>query len=76
MYPNLLGQKAYHHLTSQDMADIIGVSRRTYEQKIQSGRFTPEECKKFMSAFNKGFEYLFASDEDISKAEAATKKTA
>ena len=27
MYPNLLGQKAYYHLTDEDMGKIIGVSR-------------------------------------------------
>ena len=70
MYPNLLGQKAYRHLTAQDMADIIGVSRKTYEQKIQSGRFTPEECRKFMNAFNKSFEFLFAPDEDLPALES------
>ena len=37
MYPNLLGQKAYNHLTDEDMGSIIGVSRNTYSQKIRSG---------------------------------------
>lgn len=39
MYPNLLGQKAYYHLTDEDMGKIIGVSRTSYGQKIRSGRF-------------------------------------
>ena len=51
MYPNLLGQKAFKHLTNQDMAEIIGVSRKTYEQKIKSGRFTPKECTAFCAFF-------------------------
>lgn len=33
MYANLLGQKAYHHLTDDDMGKIIGVSRNAYSQK-------------------------------------------
>lgn len=40
MYPNLLGQKAYHHLTDKEMGQVIGVSRNTYSQKIRSGRFS------------------------------------
>lgn len=60
MYANLLGQKAYHHLTDEEMAQIIGVSRNAYRQKVQSGRFWPSECRAFCLYFNKSFEYLFA----------------
>ncbi len=70
MYPNLLGQKAYHHLTDEDMGKIIGVSRTSYGQKIRSGRFWPGECRAFCIYFNKSFDYLFA-DED-SKATTRT----
>lgn len=64
MYPNLLGQKAYHRLTDDDMAKIIGVSRNSYQQKVKSGRFTPAECKAFCDYFGKRFDYLFADNED------------
>ena len=43
MFPNLLGQKALHKLTEEDMARIIGVSRTAYQSKTKSGRFTPAE---------------------------------
>lgn len=66
MFPNLLGQKAIHHMTDADMADVIRVSRTAYQQKIRSGRFTPEECKAYCSFFGKRFEYLFAEDSEIS----------
>lgn len=62
MYVNLLGQKAYHHLTDADMAKIIGVSRNAYCQKMRSGRFWPDECKTFCKYFNKSFEYLFETE--------------
>lgn len=65
MYPNLLGQKAYHHLTDEDMAKVIGVSRNAYSAKIKSGRFTPQECALYCKYFRKQFEYLFATDEEI-----------
>lgn len=64
MYPNLLGQKSYHHLTDGDMAKIINVSRTAYQQKIKSGRFSPDECKAYCAYFGKRFEYLFAEDGD------------
>ena len=64
MFPNLLGQKAFRSLTDEDMAKIIGVSRTSYQQKIRSGRFTPEECKTYCRYFGKRFEYLFAVDGD------------
>lgn len=65
MYPGLLGQKAIHRLSNNDMAKIVGLSRTAYEQKLRSGRFTPEECKKFIRYFDKSFEYLFATDDEI-----------
>lgn len=64
MYPNLLGQKAYYHLTDTDMGKIIGVSRTSYGQKIRSGRFYPYECQAFCKYFNKSFDYLFAVEDD------------
>lgn len=60
MHVHLLGQKAKNYLTDSDMADIIGVSRNSYSQKIRSGRFTPRECMLYCNYFNKPFEYLFA----------------
>lgn len=62
MFPNLMGQKAYHKLTSEEMGGIIGVSRQTYESKMQSGRFTPQECKAFCNYFGKSFDFLFATE--------------
>lgn len=63
MYPNLMGQKAYHHLSNEDMAKLIGISRNAYEQKLRSGRFTPPECMKFCKYFGKAFDYLFATED-------------
>lgn len=65
MYPNLMGQKAYHHLTNDEMGNIINVSREAYEQKMRSGRFTPEECLKYCRYFGKTFEFLFSLNDDL-----------
>ncbi len=65
MYPNLLGQKAFYHLSNDKMAEILELSRTSVEQKLKSGRFTPEECKTLCRYFNKSFDYLFATNEEI-----------
>ncbi len=64
MFPNLLGLKAYYKLTSEDMAEIIGVSRQTFDYKMQRGNFTPAECKAFCRKFGKSFDFLFATVEE------------
>ena len=65
MFPNLLGQKAYHKMSNDDMANVIGVSRNTYESKIASGKFTAIECKMYCAHFRKNFEFLFATNDDV-----------
>lgn len=65
MYPNLLGQKAYFHLTGEKMGDIIGVSRNTFDSKMRTGRFTPAECKAYCRYFGKEFDFLFATDDEL-----------
>lgn len=66
MYPNLLEQKAFYHLTDKEMGKIIGVSQAAYSRKIQSGQFWPNECRAFCQYFHKSFDYLFANETDAS----------
>ena len=73
MFPNLLGQKAFHHMTDADMAKALGISRNAYAQKIRSGRFTPRECKTLCDMFGKSFEYLFAEDGEVEKITAPSR---
>lgn len=65
MYPNLMGQKVYRKLTAEQMGEIIGLSRQSYEAKMESGRFTPAECKQYCKYFGKSFDFLFATDDEI-----------
>lgn len=65
MFPHLIAMKECHHLTSEDMGSIIGKSRQTYEYKEKCGNFSPSECKAFCKWFNKSFDYLFATMEEI-----------
>ena len=74
MFANLLGQKAYHHLTNADMARIIGVSRSTFCQKLRTGGFGPEECRIYCPYFQKPFSYLFATDEKQDMPDTGTVK--
>lgn len=63
MYPNLLGQKAFHKMTNDDMAKVINVSRRSYEIKVRTGKFSLEEGRAYCDFFHKDFGYLFALDD-------------
>ena len=62
MFPNLLGQKAYHHMSNEDMANIIGISRTAYEKKMKTGKFNVAECNAFIRYFNKPYDYLFHTE--------------
>ena len=67
LFPNLLDQKDYHHLTDEDMGRIIGVNQIVYHQKMQSGKFGPKECQAYCQYFHKSFEYLFATEPEEEK---------
>lgn len=62
MYNNLEAEQARNKMTNQDVANYLGLSRNTYEQKKRSGRFIPAECIKLCDLFNCAFDYLFAID--------------
>ena len=66
MYPNLLGQKEYFRLTEQDMGEIIGDSRSDYSRKVLNGSFYPGESLAYCRYFNKPFDFLFATEVEIS----------
>ena len=59
MFPNLNAEQARQSLSNQEMAVIIGVSRRSFEKKKKDGKFVLSEIKKLCSHFGKSFEYLF-----------------
>ena len=64
MFPNLQAEQARRKMTNQQVADYLGVTRRTYEQKKSSGRFVAVECNRLCSLFKSDFSYLFATEED------------
>lgn len=64
MYPNLKAEQARIGMTNQQVADFLGICRKSYEQKKKSGRFTPNECLKLMKLFSCSFEELFETEAD------------
>lgn len=62
MYPNLRAEQARKNMTNQQMADYLGLSRNTYENKKKSGRFTADDCKRLCDLFSCDFTYLFAKE--------------
>lgn len=68
MFPNLLGQKAFHKMSNNDMAKVIGVSRPSFENKMKTGKFTVSEVNAYIRFFRKPYEYLFATDEENQSA--------
>jgi len=62
LYPNLKAEQSRAGLTNQKVADLIGVSRVTYESKKKSGRFDVSESKKLCDLFKCDFDYLFAAE--------------
>ena len=60
MFKNLNAEQARHSYTNQRMADMVGISRVSYENKKKNGKFTSLEAKKMCKIFKVKFDYLFA----------------
>lgn len=68
MFKNLDAEQARHSYTNQRMADMVGISRVSYENKKKTGKFTALEAKKMCKIFKVKFDYLFATDDDAPRA--------
>lgn len=64
MFRNLDAEQARKGMTNMAVAEFLGLSRVSYENKKKSGKFTTIESKKLCLLFACDFEYLFATDED------------
>lgn len=69
MFPNLKAEQARAGMTNQAVADLLKISRVTYESKKKSGKFSVDESKALCGIFNCEFNYLFAAN-----TEESTKK--
>ena len=63
MFRNLEAEQARFNFTNQQMAEKLGMSRVSYENKKKSGKFTALEAKKLCKLFKVKFDYLFETNE-------------
>ena len=64
MFRNLEAEQARFNFTNQQMAEKLGMSRVSYENKKKSGKFTAFEAKKLNKLFKVKFDYLFETKEE------------
>lgn len=69
MFRNLEAEQHRLNLTNAEVAQILNVSRSTYENKKKSGKFTRPEIVTLLKLFDCKFEYLF--DEETTPTPAA-----
>ena len=67
MFRNLEAEQARNGLNNKEAADILGLSRVSYEKKKKLGSFTLTEAKKLAKRFGVGVDYLF-EDTDLKQA--------
>lgn len=65
MFRNLDAEQARKGLTNSDVAEMLQISRVSYENKKKSGKFTTFEIKTLCKIFNSKFDYLFATEEQV-----------
>lgn len=63
MFNNLEAEQARNSLTNSDVANKLGISRISYENKKKTGKFTTLEIKMLCKLFRCKFDYLFATEE-------------
>lgn len=75
MYPNLEKEMTKHEDTRYDLARLLGITYSGMSYKINGKRtFTLEDIRKICNRYQKPFEYLFATKEDIQKMMDEIKK--
>lgn len=65
MFRNLEAEQARSRLTNQDVANKLGISRVSYENKKKSGKFTTWEIKALCKLFKCKFDYLFETEKEV-----------
>lgn len=63
MFRNLEAEQARLGLSNSDVAEKLGISRNSYENKKKTGKFTTFEIKMLCKLFRCKFDYLFRTDE-------------
>lgn len=60
MFKNLDAEQKRYGLTNAQVAQILGISRTTYEKKKKNGLFNRPQIVILLKTFNCDFEYLFS----------------
>ena len=63
MFKNLDAEQARAGMTNLNVAEKLGISRVSYENKKKTGKFTTLEIKCLCKLFSCKFDYLFATEE-------------
>lgn len=59
MYPNLRAEQARKGHTDEHVASVLGISRSSYNNKVNTGRLKVEEIRKLCELYGCDFSYLF-----------------
>lgn len=59
MFNNLKAEMARKGYRSKDMAEILGISRQSFEYKMRTGKFKLIEAVTLCNVFSCDFNYLF-----------------
>lgn len=62
MFRNLEAEQARAGLSGTQVAEILRISRVSYESKKKSGKFTVREAKILCQLFKCTFDYLFHTE--------------
>lgn len=68
MFPNLEAEQKRLGKTNNDIAQILKISRITYESKKKTGNFSRSQIVILCNFFNCKFEYLFTLKDDLEKS--------
>ncbi len=61
MYPNIDAERARHKLTADQLAEKLGVSRKTLYNWIHSGKIPQSKLEEMADMFNVSVDYLLSN---------------
>ncbi len=68
MFKNLDAEQARHGHSNARTAEMLGISRVSYESKKKTGKFTALECKRLCAFYGVPFSILFQTEDEHKSA--------
>lgn len=62
MFPNLNAEQARYNDSNAFVADFLGISRVSYENKKKNGSFSIADANKLCDKYKCSYSYLFAEE--------------